>query len=439
MSLVLENALLINPAESLNRQGSLKLSETGIIESMVFAPEKIVPAAGERVIDFTGKIVAPGLFDMHCHFREPGFEYKETLQTGSRSAVAGGFTGVALMPNTEPPTDNAQVAAYLFRESEKLPIDIAVIGALTAGRRGEKICDYGELYESGVTALSDDGAPVMNSRVMRLAFEYASAFDLLVIQHCEDIHLSAGGVMNEGLYSSLLGLRGIPSISESIVLARDLNLLRHLLESKSGSMLHAPRYHVAHISTAAALNLVRDAKRDGLNVTCEVTPHHFTLTDKDVFESGYNGNLRMNPPLRSQRDRDAILEAIADGTIDCIATDHAPHACHEKDCGIAQAAFGIVGLETSVGLTFTELVHTQKISAYRAIEMLAVVPRRLMKLPDIRFTIGEPANLTFIDPTATWEVDTSQLESKSQNSPFHKFKMTGKPLGLVHKGKIVLA
>ncbi len=442
MSIVICNARIINPAEGLDRKGSLQISDDGILEHLWFADSADLPSdamlSDYEVIDFSDGIVAPGLFDMHCHFREPGFEYKETIETGARSALAGGFTGVALMPNTEPPIDNAAVVAFIRERAVSLPIDIEVIGAITVGRKGERIAPYGELAAAGVKALSDDGAPVMNSRVMRLAFEYASQFNLLLIQHCEDTALSSGGVMNESLYASLLGLRGIPSISESIVLSRDLSLLRYLLENKQGAMPHLPRYHVAHISVKEAVDLVRAAKQEGLPVTAEVTPHHFTLTDKDVFESGYDGNMRMNPPLRSERDREALLAAIADGTIDVIATDHAPHACHEKDCGISQAAFGIVGLETSVGLTFTTLVHTNRISAYRAIEMLSTNPRRIMNLPPIRFEVGKPLNATLIAPDLEWTVDTSHLVSKSRNSPFHNYTLRGKSVGIIHKGKVIL-
>ncbi|MDW8436453.1 MAG: dihydroorotase [Chloroherpetonaceae bacterium] len=438
MTYLFQNARLVNPAENLDKIGSMRLSESGVIDAIAFAPETLSPIPSDKVLDFSGKIIASGLFDMHCHFREPGFEYKEDLQTGSRSAIAGGFTGVAVMPNTEPPIDNAQVATYLYHKAQSLPIEIEVIGAITQGRKGEKICNYGELWETGVKAISDDGSPVMNSRAMRLAFEYATMFDLLVIQHCEDIHLSAGGAMNEGVYSSLMGLRGIPSVAETIVLSRDLNLMRYLLDAKKGALPNPPRYHVAHISAKEAVKLAREAKAEGLRVSCEVTPHHFALTDKDVFESGFDGDFRMNPPLRSERDRDAILQAIADGAIDAIATDHAPHACHEKNCGIAQASFGIVGLETSVGLTFGQLVHKNIISAYRAIELLSTNPRRLMNLPPIRFEIGREANLSFIDPDAEWVVDTSQLQSKSKNSPFKNFRLKGKAIGVACKGKVWL-
>ncbi|MCS7211609.1 MAG: dihydroorotase [Chloroherpetonaceae bacterium] len=442
MSIIIHKARIINPAESLDKVGTLQVSEDGVLEAMWFGEDalSLSPSlfASHTVIDFSDGIVASGLFDMHCHFREPGFEYKETIETGVRSALAGGFTGVAVMPNTEPPIDNAAVVAFIKSRAAKLPIDLEVIGAITVGRKGERIAPFGELAEAGVRALSDDGAPVMNSRVMRLAFEYASQFNLLLIQHCEDTALSHGGVMNESLYASLLGLRGIPSIAESIVLSRDLQLLRYLLAQKSGAMPFVPRYHVAHISTKEAVELVRRAKAEGLPVTAEVTPHHFTLSDKDVFESGYDGNFRMNPPLRSEHDRQAILDAIADGTIDAIATDHAPHACHEKECGISQAAFGIVGLETSVGLTFTELVHTGRISAYRAIELLSTAPRRILGLPPLRFEVGKLLNATLIAPSMEWIVEPSQFSSKSKNSPFAHRILRGKAIGIIHKGKVIL-
>lgn len=442
MSIIIRNARLINPAESLDKVGSIQISDDGILEHLWFADSADAPPelslSPHAVMDFSDGIVASGLFDMHCHFREPGFEYKETLETGARAALAGGFTGVAVMPNTEPAIDNAALVAFMRERAAALPIDLEVIGAITVGRKGERIAPFGELACAGVKALSDDGAPVMNSRVMRLAFEYASHFNLLIIQHCEDTALSLGGVMNESVYASLLGLRGIPSISESIVLSRDLSLLRYLLETKRAAMPYLPRYHVAHISVKEAVELVRTAKREGLPVTAEVAPHHFALTDKDVFESGYDGNLRMNPPLRSERDREAILEAIADGTIDAIATDHAPHACHEKDCGISQAAFGIVGLETAVGLTFKTLVHSRLISAYRAVEMLSTNPRRLMNLAPIRFEVGKPLNATLIAPHLEWTVDTAQFASKSRNSPFRDYTLRGKSVGIIHKGKVIL-
>lgn len=438
MSIIIKNALLLNPAQALEQTGSIKISGEGIIEAVSIATGEITAGPDDRIIDFTGGIVSAGLFDMHCHFREPGYEYKETLLSGSNSAVAGGFTGVAVMPNTEPPVDNAPLASYISRLAQGFPIDIEVIGALTEGRKGQKISSYGELYGAGVKALSDDGNAVMSSAVMRLAFEYASTYNLLIIQHCEDEALSGDGVMNEGYYSSILGLRGIPGISEPVILSRDLDLLNYLIGTKGSSLQCKPRYHAAHLSTKASIELMRKAKKAGLPVTCEVTPHHFTLTEKDIFESNYNGNFIMKPALASQSDREAILEGIADGTIDAIATDHAPHASHEKDCSLSHAAFGIVGLETSVGLTFSELVWKNRISAYRAIELLSSAPRKIMGLQPIEIAAGKRANLTLIDPDFEWTVNPATFKSKSHNTPFSNRKLKGKAVGIFNKGRMIL-
>ncbi|ACF13764.1 dihydroorotase, multifunctional complex type [Chloroherpeton thalassium ATCC 35110] len=437
-STILKNALLINPAEKLNAVGSMKLSESGVIEAVALAPDELSAQPDDRVIDFTGRIICSGLFDMHVHFREPGYEYKETLETGSRAAVAGGFTGVAVMPNTNPPIDSAPVASYIFRKSEKLPIDIHVIGCITEGRKGEKIANYGELSGVGVCTLSDDGSAVMDVNVMRLAIEYATGFDMLLIQHCEDDHLSKKGVMNEGYFSSMLGLAGIPAISESTLLERDISLLKYLMESKGSAFRHTPRYHVAHVSTKTSLELVKRAKASGLPVTCEVTPHHFTLTEKDVFEANYDGNFIMKPPLCTESDKAAILEALVDGTIDAIATDHAPHASHEKSGGMAQASFGIIGLETAVGLTFTELVHKGIISTYRAIELLSSNPRRILKQAPVRFQPGETANLTFIDPSYNWTLQPENICSKSTNTPFMNRAFKGKSIGICSRGTVTI-
>ncbi|NTV46090.1 MAG: dihydroorotase [Chlorobiales bacterium] len=438
MSIIIKNTRLINPAQALDQTGSIKISEQGIIEAVYGASEEVAAGSNDRVIDFAGGIVSAGLFDMHCHFREPGFEYKETLLSGSNAAIAGGFTGVAVMPNTNPPIDNAPLASYISQQSKDIAVDIEVIGALTEGRKGQKISSYGDLHRVGVKALSDDGNALMNTGVMRLAFEYASTFGMLIIQHCEDEGLSGDGVMNEGYYSSLLGLRGIPKVSEPIILSRDLDLLKHLLDIKGTSLPSQPRYHAAHLSTKASIELVREAKKAGLPVTCEVTPHHFTLTDKDLFEANYDGNFVMKPALTTEADRHAILEGIADGTIDAIATDHAPHALHEKDCGLSHAAFGIVGLETSVGLTFTELVGKNRISAYRAIEMLSSAPRKIMSLPPIEISAGKIANLTLIDPNLEWTVDPGAFKSKSKNTPFTNRRLKGKAVGICNKGNIIL-
>ena len=385
MSFIFQNGRLLNPLEHLDTAGSIKVADDGIIEEVVYGNKVITASPVDRIIDLNGQILAPGLFDMHCHFREPGQEYKETLESGSNAAAAGGFTGVALMPNTKPVIDNPLGVAYIRHHSATLPVDLEVIGAMTEGSKGEHLAPFGKFRSYGVTAVSDDGSAIQNSQIMRLAFEYASNFDLLIIQHCEEKSLTEKAVMNEGLFSTKLGLKGIPDVSEAITLSRDLLLMHYLEEHKLHDPLKRPRYHVAHISTKAALDLVRKAKLDGLQVTCEVTPHHFTLSDEDLFNADRKGNYIMKPPLSSVENRNAILDGLRDGTIDAIATDHAPHASHEKECPLDQVSFGIIGLETSLALTITELVDKKVITLSRAIELLSVNPRKILNLKPILF------------------------------------------------------
>ena len=436
MSFIFQNARILNPLEHLDATGSIKVANDGTIETVVYGNEDLPASPDDRILDLGGQILAPGLFDMHCHFREPGQEYKETLESGSKAAVAGGFTGVALMPNTRPVIDSPLGVAYIRHHSTMLPIDLEVIGAMTEGSKGEHLAPFGKFRSYGVTAVSDDGSAIQNSQIMRLAFEYASNFDLLIIQHCEEKSLTEKAVMNEGLFSTKLGLKGIPDVSEAITLSRDLLLMHYLEQHKLHAPLKRPRYHVAHISTKAALDLVRKAKQDGLQVTCEVTPHHFTLTDEDLFHADRKGNYIMKPPLSSVENREALLEALADGTIDAIATDHAPHASHEKECPADQAAFGIIGLETSLGLTITELVEKKVITISRAIELMSVNPRKILNLKPILFTPGEQANFSIIDPEAEWIVTSSSLQSKSSNTPFLNRSLKGKATGIFHKGNL---
>ena len=436
MSFIFQNARILNPLEHLDATGSIKVANNGTIETVVYGNEDLPPSPDDRILDLSGQILAPGLFDMHCHFREPGQEYKETLESGSKAAVAGGFTGVALMPNTRPVIDSPLGVAYIRHHSTMLPIDLEVIGAMTEGSKGEHLAPFGKFRSYGVTAVSDDGSAIQNSQIMRLAFEYASNFDLLIIQHCEEKSLTEKAVMNEGLFSTKLGLKGIPDVSEAITLSRDLLLMHYLEQHKLHAPLKRPRYHVAHISTKAALDLVRKAKQDGLQVTCEVTPHHFTLTDEDLFHADRKGNYIMKPPLSSVENREALLEALADGTIDAIATDHAPHASHEKECPADQAAFGIIGLETSLGLTITELVEKKVITISRAIELMSVNPRKILNLKPILFKPGEKANFSIIDPEAEWIVTSSLLQSKSSNTPFLNRSLKGKATGIFHKGNL---
>lgn len=438
MSTVFRNARLLNPAEKLDMTGSMKIGDDGIIEMVTTSSETIPVNDGDQLIDLDGKVLAPGLFDLHCHFREPGQEYKETLETGSAAAVAGGFTGVALMPNTRPVIDSPLGVAYIRHHSAGLPIDIEVIGAMTVESRGETIAPYGKFCSYGVKAVSDDGTAVQNSQIMRLAIEYAANFDLLLIQHAEDKSLTSGGIMNEGAASAILGLKGIPEVAEPIMISRDLQMIAWLKKHKPGGAMHEPRYHVAHISTAASVDLVRKAKEAGLRVSCEVTPHHFTLTENDLEAALDKGNFIMKPPLASEENRNALIEALRDGTIDAIATDHAPHAKHEKECPPDQAAFGIIGLETSLGLTITELVAKGVITLTRAIELLSTNPRRILGLETILFQPGSKANLCIIDPDREWSVSESDLGSKSRNTPFIGRKLKGKALGIYHNGRLVM-
>ena len=436
MSFIFQNGRLLNPLEHLDTAGSIKVADDGIIEEVVYGNKVITASPVDRIIDLNGQILAPGLFDMHCHFREPGQEYKETLESGSNAAAAGGFTGVALMPNTKPVIDNPLGVAYIRHHSATLPVDLEVIGAMTEGSKGEHLAPFGKFRSYGVTAVSDDGSAIQNSQIMRLAFEYASNFDLLIIQHCEEKSLTEKAVMNEGLFSTKLGLKGIPDVSEAITLSRDLLLMHSLEEHKLHDPLKRPRYHVAHISTKAALDLVRKAKLDGLQVTCEVTPHHFTLSDEDLFNADRKGNYIMKPPLSSVENRNAILDALRDGTIDAIATDHAPHASHEKECPLDQVSFGIIGLETSLALTITELVDKKVITLSRAIELLSVNPRKILNLKPILFKKGEQANFTVINPDTRWIVTPESLKSKSSNTPFFNRSLKGMARAIFHKGKL---
>ncbi|MEE9905067.1 MAG: dihydroorotase [Chlorobium sp.] len=437
MSIIFQNARLLDPAINLDTNGSIRISDDGRIETIAKEADRIVSTGNEQVVDLDGKLLVPGLFDMHCHFREPGQEYKETLASGAAAAAAGGFTGVALMPNTRPVIDSPLGVAYIRYHAADLPVDLEVIGAMTTESRGETLAPFGKFRSYGVTAVSDDGTAIQNSQIMRLAFEYASNFGLLIIQHCEDRMLSQGGIMNEGRFSTMLGLKGIPDAAEAITLARDLQLMLYLRDHKLHDPLNPPRYHVAHISTKAAIDLVRQAKAEGLQVTCEVTPHHFTLTDEDLFKAEAKGNYIMKPPLCSAGNLRALLDAIADGTIDAIATDHAPHAAHEKECPPDQASFGITGLETAIGLAITQLVDKGIITLQRAVEMLSINPRAIMNLPPVRLQEGVAANLTIIDPDIEWTLTREGMRSKSLNTPFIGSRLKGKAVGIFHKGAYI--
>jgi len=417
---LLKNAHIIDPVTETDTERDILIVD-GIIDSI----EENISDVIAETFDLKGRVVAPGFCDMHVHFRDPGQEYKEDISSGALSAAAGGFTTVACMPNTDPTIDNMQTARYIVEKSSLLPVDVYPIGAVTKGRKGEELAPMSELVEAGVVAFSDDGSPVFNSKILRIAFEYASMFDKPIIQHAEDPFLFKGGAMHEGLVSTQLGLPGIPRISEDTMILRDIAIAEYL----------DCHYHIAHVSTAGAATAVRGAKERGLKVSCEVTPHHFTLTDEAV--RSYETNTKMNPPLRTMDDVIALKEALRDGVIDAIATDHAPHARSEKEVEYTYAPFGIVGLETAIGLALTELVHKKYLSLWEMIEKFSTNPRQILRLTPIRIEIGEAANLTFFDPECTWEVDIDQFKSKSNNSPFNGFQLRGKPLGIFNKNQML--
>jgi dihydroorotase len=423
MRILIKGGHLIDPANKKNGQFDLLISK-GKIEAV--EPEgKIIDIPGAEIIDAKGTIVAPGFCDMHVHFREPGHEYKETIETGSQSAAAGGFTTVAVMPNTSPVNDNRSVTELILSQArETSNINILPIGAITKGLKGETLSDMGELKEAGCIGYSDDGRPVSNSEIMRRALEYSKMFDLPCIQHSEVLELTQGGSMNEGIVSTELGLKGMPTEAEDIMVHRDICLL-----PKTGG-----RLHVAHISSGGSVDLVRQAKAKGLAVTCEVAPHHFTLTHDAC--RGYNTNAKMSPPLRAQSDLEMIKEGMRDGTIDIIATDHAPHDRVDKQVEFSKACFGIVGLETALPLTL-KMVDEKVISLERAIDMLTFQPNQLFNLDKGTLGIGKAADITLFDENMEYTIDPSQFRSRSKNSPYKGWKVRGKVLRTLVNGKTV--
>lgn len=380
----------------------------------------------DRVMDAAGLVVSPGLIDMHVHLRQPGREDKETIATGTQAAARGGFTAVCCMPNTEPVNDTRSVTEFILDTAKREgAVQVYPVGAITKGLRGEELAEIGELFEAGCVAVSDDGRPVMNAELMRRAMEYATMFDLPVISHCEDLHLSGGGVVHEGLVSTELGLQGIPSASEAAMVARDL-----LLAEMTGA-----RLHVAHVSAAESIRLIREAKARGVRVSCEATPHHFALTEEAV--RGFSSRAKMNPPLRAESDRQAILDGLRDGTIDVIATDHAPHTAQEKEQEFDLAPFGVLGLETALGLTLSTLVAPGTLPLQQAIAKLTSEPARILKLSKGRIAEGADADLTILDPDREWTVDASSFASKSRNTPFHGWRLKGGTVATMVAGKVV--
>tara|TARA_B100000809_G_scaffold63315_1_gene60014 strand:+ start:75 stop:1370 length:1296 start_codon:yes stop_codon:yes gene_type:complete len=425
MTLVIKNGRVIDPANSLDEPKDL-LIHKGRIKA-IESPGSISFEAGEKpsVIDAKGCVVCPGLIDMHVHFREPGFEYKETITSGCQSAAAGGFTSVAVMPNTNPVNDTRAVTEYILSlaRAEGI-INVYPIAAITQKLEGERLSEMADLKDAGAIAFSDDGRPVMNNELMRRAFEYSKMFKLPLIQHSEMLDLTEGGCMNEGMVSTELGLKGMPAEAEDIMVYRDIALLE-----KTGGQLH-----VAHISSKNSVDLVRQAKSRGLSVTCEVAPHHFTLTDEAV--RGYDTNTKMSPPLRTIDDVKAIKEGLRDGTIDIIATDHAPHDIADKQVEYQNACFGIVGLETALPLSL-KLVDEKILSIGDVIKKLTFTPADIFNLEAGSLSLDNEADLLIFNPNLEYSIDISKFHSKSKNSPFDGWKVKGKVIRTLVKGKTV--
>ena len=431
--ILIKNGHVIDPAQGIDRTADLMVQD-GAIRGV---DTDIAPADGCHVIDATGMVVCPGFIDLHCHLREPGYEYKETIATGTRAAARGGFTTVCAMPNTNPTVDSWATVDFVLRQArEGGAVRVLPIGCVTKGSRGQELAEMGELAQAGVIGFSDDGNPVSDANIMRQALSYSSSYGIPVINHCESLELSRGGAMNEGWVSNRLGLKGIPNSAEEIMAARDIALAE----------LTGGRLHLAHTSTAGTLELVRRAKEKGLNVTCEVTPHHLTLTDEAVLGNNtspfdpltpraYDTNAKVNPPLRSAGDVEALLEGLRDGIIDFVATDHAPHSEVDKQCTFQEAALGISVLETALG-SLMSLVHAGDIGLPRLVEAMTAAPARFLGSELGSLKEGAPADITIFDPHAEWVVDASQFASKGKNTPLDGATLKGRVMATIVGGEV---
>jgi dihydroorotase len=422
--ILIRGGRLIDPSQQIDARMDLLLEKGRVSE----IGERLPHPADAEVVEAEGMVVCPGLIDLHVHLREPGGEHKETIASGARAAAAGGFTAVVAMPNTDPPIDNP--AAVGFVQAEGLRSRGARVypsGAITVGQRGDQLSEIGEMVDAGAVAITDDGRPVSRAGVMRLALEYAQTFDLPVAVHAEELELSRGGTMNEGITATRLGLSGIPNAAEDVMIARDLML----------AALTVGRLHIQHVSTRGGVEMIREARSRGVRVSAEATPHHFTLTDEAVAR--YRTDAKMNPPLRSEADRDAVREGVRDGTLDVIATDHAPHHYDEKEQAFEDAPFGIVGLETALGLTLSELVHAGIIDLPTLVERMSCAPARAFSLPGGTLRAGAPADVTLFHPSAAWVVDPARFLSMSRNTPFQGRRLEGRPERTIVAGATVWA
>jgi len=422
MNLLLKGGLVVDPA-----QNSIKKADVLLKEGKIAAIQADIKAPDVKTIPVERCYICPGFIDMHCHLREPGEEMKETILTGTMAAARGGFTAVVAMGNTRPPADSRAVIEFVKRQAETAPVPVYPVGCATKERKGLELAEIGDLVEAGIVALSDDGNPVMNSEVLRRVMEYSSMFGLLVISHCEDTNLSAGGVMHESYISTILGLRGIPRAAEEIHVARDI-----ILAEMTGA-----RLHIAHVSSAGSVRLIREAKQRGVRVTAEVTPHHLCLTDEAVMT--FDTNTKVNPPLRTPEDVDALCDGLRDGTIDVIATDHAPHTLEEKDVEYNYAPFGISGLETAVPLMWDRLVAKGVLTPVQLAQKMAGNPAKILGLPERAVKVGTVADLTVINPQLKQPVRVESFASRGKNSPFNGWELLGWPVLTIVAGKVVMS
>jgi len=420
MEILLKGLRLFNPEQNMDINSDILIKD-GIIEKI--GNVDLSNHSGIKVFDFSSKVCVPGLYDMHVHLREPGGEDKETVISGSNSAAAGGYTGVACMPNTNPAIDSAEVVKFITDRAKDHLVDVNPIGAVTKGRKGDALAPMLELYDAGAVGFSDDGTAVKTASLLRNALEYAKMIDSPIIEHCEDESL-AGGSMNESSISTELGLPSIPTVAEDLIVMRGI-----LLAEYTGGKIH-----IAHISSKRSVELVREAKSRGIDVTAEAAPHHFTLTDECV--RAFDTNYKMNPPLRQQKDVDAIIEGLQDGTIDCIASDHAPHSIEDKELEYIYAPNGIIGLETQLSLTLTELYHKGKLTLGQVVEKLAINPRKILNLEIPQILEGEIANFTILDLDIEFKYDIKSSKSRSKNSPFHGRELKGKSIAVINNSQI---